>query len=66
MSKQAQIEQFVEGLSFGQLTWVALQIATRSGSFNWLDDEWPDKEDELRVNVIDRLIEIDCKETPHA
>ena len=49
------IEQFVEDLEFDVLLGWADLFKVEHNEKHWLDDEWPDKEDELRVEVADSM-----------
>lgn len=45
------IEQFIEDLDFDVLVIWADTLGVKHDFNMWFDDDWPDKEDELRVNV---------------
>ena len=47
--------QFAEDLEFGVLIGWADILAVDHNENEWLDDEWPDREDELRAEVADAL-----------
>ncbi len=49
------ITQFVEDMHMDTLiTWAAI-LSVPHDKYSWLDDEWPDKEDELRVAVAEAM-----------
>ncbi len=55
------IEQFVEDLDFDMLIDWADILNVEHDEKNWLDDEWPDKENELRVAVAEAMRNIGKK-----
>jgi len=42
-------------MSFDDLLELCHALGIRPGHERWLDDEWPDREDELRVRVMDKI-----------
>lgn len=44
--------QYVQDMSFEHLIMEADMLGVTHDEEHWLDDEWPDKEDQLRVDVI--------------
>lgn len=48
-------EQYVEDLAFDSLLIEADNLGVFHDDKCWFDDEWPDKEDALRVEVIEAL-----------
>ena len=66
MSKQSQVEQFVEDMRITRVSELALILDIQFNPLSWRSDEWLEQEDILRVNVTDKLIELLVKETPHA
>jgi len=61
------IESFVDGLDLDEI----VSLATKMGiSFaipeTWFDDEYREKEDGLRVKIIDKMSSVFTKETPNA
>ena len=51
------IENFVEKLSLYKLTMMASILDIRAEIDLWHDDEWRDKEDALRVEVAEAMME---------
>lgn len=47
--------EIVEGLCFETLIRCADLLEVTHNYEQWLDDEWPDKEDELRVKVAEAM-----------
>ncbi len=45
------IDRVVEGLDFAVLVGWADIYSVKHNENSWFDDEWPDKEDELRVEL---------------
>ena len=57
--KEEFIEILVDEMDFKTVAkWAYILGVEYELSSQWLDDEWPDKEDELRVKVIDVMQEI--------
>ncbi len=56
------IEQYVEDLEFDALLAEADNLGVYHEEVCWLDDQWPDEEDALRVNVKNALYEKLTKE----
>lgn len=56
MSIESITEQFVEELDFKQVCEFTEVLGIENDSDQWLDDEWPDKESELRVKVAKQLL----------
>ena len=52
-------QQYVESLAHDSLIIEADNLGVAHDEECWLDDEWPDKEDELRVRVINALNELE-------
>lgn len=57
-SMTAYMTNFVEKLPFEDLLIWAQLYRVEQHSARWLDDEWPDKEDGLRGDVIDAMVEV--------
>ncbi|KKM86007.1 hypothetical protein LCGC14_1283390 [marine sediment metagenome] len=53
------IEQFVDELDFDMLIILARGLGLPFDHTQWTDDQWPDKEDELRVALAERLQEVE-------
>ena len=58
------IEQFVEDLSFDALISWADTLGIEHDENQWLDDEWPRKDNELRVRVSEAIEAVGLKEAP--
>ena len=56
MSVESVMEQCVEALDFTQVCEFTEVLGIENDSDQWLDDEWPDKESELRVKVAKQLL----------
>ena len=56
MSVESVMEQCVEALDFTQVCEFTEVLGIENDSDQWLDDEWPDNEDELRVKVAKQLL----------
>ena len=58
MTVEDLITQFVEDMAFSTLlNWACIfHIAVDTGM--WLDDEWSEKEDELRKEVVDAILRV--------
>ena len=54
-------EQYVEDLAFDSLLIEADNLGVPHDEECWLDDDYPDKEDALRVEVINALNELGAK-----
>ena len=50
--KDSNYPQYVQSMSFDELIMEADMLGVDHDEEHWLDDEWPDKEDALRVDVI--------------
>ncbi len=48
--------QYVGQMSFDKLIMEADMLGVPHDEEHWLDDEWPDKEDDLRRDVIDAVM----------
>ena len=56
MNKQAQIEQFVQSIGNDTSFWLLADILDIDhNTDHWLDDDFPQKMDEMAVEVIDAL-----------
>ncbi len=51
--------QYVGKMSFDELIMEADMLGVGHDEEHWLDDEWPDKEDGLRSDVIDAIGSLD-------
>ena len=49
------ITKYIDALTFDQLLVVADRYGVHHNECRWLDDEWPDKEDKLRVAVAEAM-----------
>jgi hypothetical protein len=58
----ADFAQYVEDLAFDSLLIEADNLGVPHDEECWLDDEWPDKDDELRVRVTNALNELERTE----
>lgn len=64
MTVDNSIEQFVENIEFDMLMALAclLHIGRDVAHVpDWLDDEWPDREDKLRVAVAEAMMKVGQK-----
>lgn len=49
---------FVDSMSLDtMITWAAI-LSVPHDKHSWLDDEWPDKEDDLRVAVAEAMLKV--------
>lgn len=55
------IDQFVEDLEFDVLVCWADTLGIEHDEKQWLDDDWPDKDSELRTSVGDAMRKVGKK-----
>lgn len=58
MTIDGTIDHLVDRLSFDHLRKWADRFDVAYDHSQWLDDEWPDKEDELRTDLADAMKEL--------
>ena len=58
MNTENLIDQFVEDLDFDVLIIWADILGVEHEEKSWLDDMWPDKESELRVEVMNAMAKV--------
>lgn len=51
--------KYIDDLSTEDLIGLANELKVQHNSEQWLDDEWPDKEDDLRVDVEEEMRRVD-------
>jgi len=59
------IDQFISDLEFDVLIAWADMLKVPHDEDMWFDDEWPDREDELRVKVAGALGQVGEKQNPY-
>ena len=61
MTKLGQIEQFIDEISLVDMALLAAVLDVECDILSWLDDDYPDKIDDLAVELIDALVKVVIK-----